>query len=150
MIFDPEQFIDLTLKAGAVYKFEDKQAIEDDEPHFFIVINNDPNNELILLLTCISSQINKARQRIAKRNQHPYTLVEFKEDEYDFLTKDSIVDCNEIFPKSKADLVKKCSEGTLKILAAEIDKKKLQELQNGFLISNMHSNSIKRIIDPKI
>lgn len=145
----PEQLIALTLKPCAVYKYEDKEALSTDVPHFFILINNNPLNEPILLLTCVSSKVEKTKLRAAKRGQSLDTLVELSKEFHEFLEHDSIVDCNFIIVKNKEQLIEKCRTGSFKI-EKEIDVKCLDELQRAFLRSRRHPKAIKRIIDPSI
>lgn len=143
----PEQIIAYTLKPGAVYKYSDKEVINTDVPHYFILINNDPLNEPLLLLTCVSSKVKQSKKRVLRRGQALNTLVELLEKDYEFLKEDSIIDCNFKVIKSKDQLIDKCRSGKF-IVEKEIDKVKLAELQQAFLLSNKHEKALKRIIDP--
>lgn len=142
-----KEIIENTLKPGAVYKYEDTVAIKTAIPHYFIVINNKPQEEPILLMVCLSSQVEKTRKRAKKRQQNDNTFVMLTKKEYTFLKTDSIIDCNNIYLKSKAWLIHKCSSGKFDI-EKELAKSKLNEIQKAFLNSTRHDNAKKRIIKP--
>jgi hypothetical protein len=91
----------LTLRGGSVYYFVDR-ALASPEPHFFIVVNRDPLGDELLLLTVVSSQVDKVK-RI--RRTLPGTLVELGPALYDELTKESIVDCNQVFSRTLEEFV---------------------------------------------
>lgn len=93
--------IKVTLRTGSVYYFVDR-GLNSPEPHYFIVINRDPIHQEILVLNVISSKIEKVRQR---RAALPGTLVEIQPAEYDELSCPSIIDCNNVFRRSLAELV---------------------------------------------
>lgn len=93
--------IRVTLGTGSVYYFVDR-GLSSPEPHYFIVINSDPIGQEVLVLNVITSQVEKVRQR---RASLPGTLVELQPADYDELSKPSIVDCNNVFRRSLAELV---------------------------------------------
>jgi len=93
--------IRITLRTGSVYYFVDR-GLSSAEPHYFIVINRAPIEQEVLILNIITSQVEKVRQR---RAALPDTLVEISPADYDELSKPSIVDCNNVFRRSLAELV---------------------------------------------
>ncbi len=91
----------LTLRPGSVYYFTER-ALTSAEPHFFIVVNRDPVGSEVLLLTVITSQVEKVKRF---RRDLPGTLVELDPGLYDELRKPSVVDGNSIFTKSLDEFV---------------------------------------------
>jgi len=145
-----EQLIKLTLKPGAVYKYPDEEALnKNQEPHYFILINNTPTTDKILLFVCISSKVDKAKKRAARRGQKQDTLVEFNKNDYDFLTDNSIIDCNNIAKRDREWIIEKASEEKFEI-EKEIDEKTLKQIQEAFVKSKNHDKAIKRIINPNL
>lgn len=68
--------------------------------HMYIIIPYSDNE--VLLLTMITSS------EFSKRTANPAMLeciIDIKADEFDFIYKDSIIDCNQYFLKTKAELV---------------------------------------------
>lgn len=54
----------VSLRAGSVYYFVDRQ-LTSPEPHYFIVLNVRPLQQKILILGIITSKVEKVRQRRA-------------------------------------------------------------------------------------
>jgi hypothetical protein len=134
--------IKATLKSGSVYYFED-DSLSSTEPHYFIVLNHDPSNDFLLLLVCSSSQIQKVK--IRNKNNPSSTLVELTPKDFSDFTKDSIIDCNRVFPRSVNELILKLSEGKLK-LKSDLPVAIVSKLQQGVLDSTMVEESLKRIL----
>ncbi|HEY5791797.1 MAG TPA: hypothetical protein VIS74_00770 [Chthoniobacterales bacterium] len=88
--------IRLTLRTGSVYYFADR-ALHSAEPHFFIVVNRSPLSDELLILAVVTSQVDKVRRF---RKSLPDTLVALDPVLYAELSKPSIVDCNQVFPKT--------------------------------------------------
>jgi hypothetical protein len=83
----------LTLREGSVYYFT-QRTLTSVEPHYFIVVNSEPLLQEVLLLSVVTSKVEKVRLR---RRAHPGTLVEIgPADLPGILSKPSIVDCNSI------------------------------------------------------
>jgi hypothetical protein len=68
----------LSLKAGCVYYFVDRGTTS-TEPHYFVVVNKDPVGSKILILTIITSNIERVRRM---RRTAPQSMVEFGPTEY--------------------------------------------------------------------
>ena len=90
----------LGLRAGSVYYFQSRE-LRSGEPHFFIVVNRDPITTKLLLLTIVTSRVDKVRIRNRER---PHTVVEISPKEYDEFKVLSAVDCNVILEKSLSEL----------------------------------------------
>ena len=90
----------LGLRAGSVYYFQSRE-LTSGEPHFFVVVNREPITTKILLLTIVSSRVEKVRFRHRER---PATVVEISPQEYDEFKVRSAVDCNVVLEKPLSDL----------------------------------------------
>lgn len=90
----------LGLRAGSVYYFQSRE-LSSGQPHFFIVVNRDPITTKLLLLTIVTSKVDKVRIRNRER---PHTVVEISPREYDEFKVLSAVDCNVVLEKSLSEL----------------------------------------------
>jgi hypothetical protein len=91
----------LGLRAGSVFYFQSRE-LTSGEPHFFVVVNRDPITTKLLLLTIVTSKIEKVRTR---NREQPETVIEISPKEYDEFKVLSAVDCNVIIEKPLAELV---------------------------------------------
>lgn len=91
----------LTLRAGSVYYFADR-ALTSPEPHFFIVVNREPLGQGLLLLSVVTSQVEKVHR---VRRHLPGTVVDLDPALYDELKKPSVIDGNTLFSKSLEEFV---------------------------------------------
>ena len=91
----------LGLRAGSVYYFQSRE-LTSGEPHFFVVVNREPITTRLLLLTIVSSKVEKVHLRNRER---PGTVVEISPQEYDEFKVLSAVDCNVVLEKPLAELV---------------------------------------------
>lgn len=126
----PETQIKSTIKPGSVYYFEEVE-LSSDEPHYFIVISSQPKSDRIILLVCSSSQVQKTQYRL---RHIPKTHVEISKDEYEGFSKNSIVDCNDVFCKSVDQIIDKLENYNLKI-KPEMDISIIEKLRNAVLES---------------
>jgi hypothetical protein len=88
------------LRAGSVYYFQSRE-LSSGQPHFFIVVNRDPIATKLLLLTIVTSKVDKVRIRNRERT---HTVVEISPKEYDEFKVLSAVDCNVVLEKSLSEL----------------------------------------------
>lgn len=142
MDIPPDIRIKSTIKPGSVYYFVE-DSFSSPEPHYFIVINRYPVPDNIVLLVCSSSQIEKVKRR--RRFLPPETLVEIKESQYIGFTKDSIVDCNNVLPKTIEQLIQKLEQNELK-LKMEIDICLVEKLRNAVNASPLIDKDIKKLL----
>lgn len=133
--------IRLTLRTGSVYYFVDR-GLNSPEPHYFIVINSDPIGQEVLVLNVITSQVEKVRQR---RSSLPGTLVEIQPADYDELTKPSIVDCNNVFRRSLAELVEMTLHGAV-VAKMQVPDGIIAALRAAVLASPMVEQDIKELL----
>ena len=88
------------LRPGSVYCFQARE-LKSPEPHFFVVVNREPVSTKVLLLTIVSSKVEKVRFRNRERL---HTVVEISPKEYDEFKMFSAVDCNVVLEKPLAEL----------------------------------------------
>ena len=91
----------LGLRAGSVFYFQSRD-LTSAEPHFFVVVNRDPLTSRLLLLTIVSSKVQKVRLRNRDRLE---TVVEISPKDYDDFKVLSAIDCNVVREKSLSELV---------------------------------------------
>ena len=91
----------LGLRAGSVYYFQ-RRELSSGQPHFFVVVNREPITAKLLLLTIVTSKVEKVRIRNRER---PNTVVEISPEEYNEFKVLSAVDCNVVLEKPLSELV---------------------------------------------
>jgi hypothetical protein len=91
----------LGLRAGSVYYFQSRE-LTSAEPHFFVAVNREPITAKVLLLTIVTSKVDKVRLRNRER---PETVVEISPSEYADFTMPSAIDCNVVLEKPLSELV---------------------------------------------
>lgn len=84
--------LSLSLREGTVYYFA-HHSLTSAEPHYFIVVNSDPLSQKVLLLSVVTSQVDKVKLR---RKACLDSVVEMTPENFNILTKPSIVDCNHV------------------------------------------------------
>jgi hypothetical protein len=102
--------VSLTLRAGSVYYFADR-ALTSPEPHFFVVVNREPLGRELLLLSVITSQVEKVHR---VRRHLPGTVVDLSPVLYDELSKPSVIDGNTLFAKSLEEFVQLFTSGRIR------------------------------------
>ena len=106
-----EVYIKGSIRPGSVFYFSDED-LSSSEPHYFIVLNINPLTDSTLLLVCSqSSQCEIVKRR---RREFPETVVDISPCEYASFTRNSVVDCNNIFDRTIAQLAKKREDNVLK------------------------------------
>lgn len=95
-----ESLLRLILRPGSVFYFQERK-LTSGETHYFIVLNHRPLTDDALLLVVSSSQVGKVQLR---RQALPGTVVLVPLGLYRDFSKESIVDCNEVWLKSRAEI----------------------------------------------
>ncbi len=134
--------IRLSLRRGTVYYMAER-TLTSAEPHYFIVLNTDPIGDEVLLLVVASSQVDSVKRRRAR--EPACTVVEIGEADYADFTRDSVVDCNNVFTKSLLEI---CDQWQRKQILAKLDFPGdiLDRLTHGALASRIVSEADKRKI----
>ncbi len=137
--------IRISLRRGTVYYMAER-SLSSTEPHYFIVLNTDPLGDEALLLAMASSQIESVKRRRAK--EPTSTVVEIAGADYADFTKDSVIDCNNVFTKSLLEL---CEQWRKKEIVPKLDipEEILAKLIQGALDSRIVSEADKRKIRGK-
>ena len=131
----------LGLRAGSVYYFQSRE-LSSGQPHFFIVVNREPITTSLLLLTIVTSKVDKVRFRNRERL---HTVVEISPKEYDEFKLPSAVDCNVVLEKPLAELaglVKRKEVRYHKDLPPEIFAK----VKNAILSSPLVAEELKLLL----
>jgi hypothetical protein len=137
--------LQLTLRSGTVYYFEHR-AVHSDEPHFFAVINADPLSDNVLIMTIGSSQISKVQAR--RKNLPPETLVIVDPADYPDFSKQTIIDCNQVFELSQEELVEKFKTKGLRH-HRDLPEAILKQIWNGIRTSPRVDEVHKRLLPPE-
>jgi hypothetical protein len=95
--------IRLSLRQGTVYYMAER-GLSSVEPHYFVVLNQNPLESKLLLLLVATSQVEKTKGRISRKNLPSESLVVIDAAEYDDFSKESCIDCNKLFNKSLEEL----------------------------------------------
>lgn len=135
----------LSLRAGTVYYFEHR-CLSSAEPHFFVVINADPQSSNVLIMTVGSSQIAKTQER--RKDFPSETLVIVDPVEYSDFSKQTIVDCNQVFELSKEELIQKFNSRELRY-HKDLPEKILKRIWLGVRLSPRVDEIHKNLIPPE-
>ena len=134
-----EAALNFYLPEGAVFYVQDR-GLTSPEPHYFVVLNLSPAKEDLLLLVVSTSQVEGARRRYAQMPAE--TLVEIAPREYTGFTKPSIISCNQVFTKTKRQLLKQINHGGEQ--KQRMPKAILEKLRLGVLASPTVERHIKK------
>ncbi|MFZ4394892.1 MAG: hypothetical protein ACOYOU_04615 [Kiritimatiellia bacterium] len=135
----------LSLRAGTVYYF-DHRRLSSVEPLFFVVINADPQSGNVLIMTVGSSQIVKTQER--RKDFPSETLVIVDPVEYSDFSKQTIVDCNQVFELSKEELIQKFNARELRY-HKDLPEKILKRIWRGVRLSPRVDEIHKNLIPPE-
>ncbi len=100
-----------SLKRGDVLRIKGSPPFESDGYHFFVVLNVNPATEEILLLVSGTSQVQKRLESRLRVSENDGQYVEdttkvFSSSTYEFFSKQTLFDCNEIY-KVKLEVIKR-------------------------------------------
>lgn len=104
-----------TIRTGSVYYFNNNEAFLSNIPHYFIVLNSNPKSEEVLFLCVATSQVERKLEYAKKVNFDEDTLVCINKGEYSEFTKDTVVDCNQVFEYNKEKIYDKLEDKKLKM-----------------------------------
>lgn len=135
----------LTLRSGTVYYFDHRQ-LSAIEPRFFIVINADPLLGNVLIMTVGSSQITKVQER--RKGLPPETLVIVNPAEYSDFSKQTVIDCNQVFELSKEELIQKINAREIRY-HKDLPEEILKRIWRGVRLSPRVDESHKSLLPPE-
>lgn len=137
--------LQLSLREGTVYYFA-HHSLTSPEPHYFIVVNSDPLTQKVLLLSVVTSQVEKVKLR---RKACLETVVEMTPATFAVLTKDSIVDCNDLKEIPLADFNGQFAAGKIKYFAQDLPAALRKALRKAIHASSVLSDEQKaRVAKP--
>lgn len=137
--------LSLSLREGTVYYFA-HHSLTSTEPHYFIVVNSDPIKQKVLLLSVVTSQIEKVKLR---RKACLETVVELTPTDLDLLTKPSIVDCNDLKEIPLADFNSRFAANKIKYFDKDLPAAFRKALRKAIHSSIMLSDEQKaRVAKP--
>ena len=143
MYIDEEQ-LGIYPSQNTVFYFENREHDEyDRKPHYHIAIKTNNNSYIVLVM--FTSQIEK---REAHRSSNPDTLsslVYADEKDFDFLTKKSVIDCNDPMYKTREELM--AITENLQPIEADISEKFKNEIIEAIKSSPVVRRNIKRSLD---
>lgn len=119
------------------------RELSSGKSHFLIVINTPSEDMPYIVLTAITSQIEKAKRRLQMNGLSPETLVELSPSDYPPLHLPSVVDCN--YPL-------KCPKDLFEMDFGDFNRKEdmpkhlVEKIISGVLLSPLVSNEIKKLI----
>lgn len=137
--------IEITIKRGAVYYFKEDSFTSQD-PHYFVVLNHSPLSDVILVLACASSQVEKRKDITKRLNRPSESLVFVGPSEYAEFSKDTVFDCNSVIEKSIQSLINKMEKRELWLCGTEMPEEIVNRLIAGVLVSSQVREGTKKII----
>ena len=119
------------------------RELSSGKSHFLIVIGTPSEDMPYIVLTAITSQIEKVKRRLQMNGLSPETLVELSPSDYPPLHLPSVVDCN--YPL-------KCPKDLFEMDFGDFNRKEdmpkhlVEKIISGVLLSPLVSNEIKKLI----
>ena len=109
---------------------------------FFIVLNSNPKNDTLILLTTVTSQVEKVRKRVIIKSQSPMTCVELSPSDCPLLSTESAIDCNEVVEVSRKDLAARIDNGG-EFFFEKLPQTVIQKIKSGVMASTLVSQENK-------
>ncbi len=145
----PKVSIPICIEQGVVYLYRLDTVNMDGTSYsgdrVFIVLNANPKTDETLILTTITKQVAKQREFIKKIGENPDTLVSILPSDFPPLKKESVVNCNNVYPITLSDLITKV-ENNGKIFSDKLPKTVINLLISGIIKSNQISSEIKKML----
>ena len=138
-----EVVLSFTLRPGAVYLL--RHDAFPDNHHFFVVLNNSVSPGDMLYLACASSQVTKRIEWVKRRKITTETLVIVESSQCDFVTKQTVFDCNTVHEVAYEVLKEKLDNHEIPSVNT-IDKVILTQLRKAVHKSPMVSRKIKNMV----
>lgn len=135
----PIALFEKTIRPRVIYKFKNDE-FDDLTGHFHICINLD-EQEILTLVIC-TSQFEKLQRHFKNRNLPPETLVWIRPDGDLPFKKDTYVDCNKYFIRSRNWIIDKYEKYELEG-SWEIHESAYQQIVLGMIDSPIIENVIK-------
>jgi hypothetical protein len=126
-----------TLKKGRIYwiKGDWPYPASDGRGHHFIILNNEPDIDQILVLAHGSRQIDKARYRVALKEEHIDTLVIIEANKYPIWKEETVINCNDVISADLIKLSEALENNNLAVSEVELDADDMSRVIKGVLLS---------------
>ena len=134
-----ENLLRLILRPGSVFYFQERK-LTSEEAHYFIVLNHRPLTDDALLLVVSSSQVAKVQLR---RQSLPGTVLVIPFGQYRDFPEESIVDCNEVWQKSRGEIAQ-LLEIKQAVALADMPRPIVEQLRQAVLASPLVDEEIKQ------
>ena len=130
------------LKKGAVVYMRHRSVLS-TKPHFCILLNCHDDPDSVILLSVITSQVEKRKQRNTAIGEDPRVIVDISPNDYPELTVDSAVDCSSIIKTSRATLEIDAKTAKRK---TDIPKSVLEKIIVGVLVCKTVPEAYKKLL----
>lgn len=140
----PTELFLSTIKSRQVYFFSNEQ-IKTPIPHYFICICIISEGNIFFV--CCTSQFEKRKNFIEKRNLPSTTLVWLKPDTKNGLKKDSYVDCNSYYPIPRSKIRNLYENDNIEY-SGEISEDHYIQILKGLIASPLIEENLKEYITP--
>jgi hypothetical protein len=132
----------LSLREGSVYYFTHR-SLTSRQPHFHIVVN-DPLKQHVLLLTIVTSKMDKVKYR---RRDSLETLVELvPSDLPKILTRPSIIDCNRLIRISLEEFCERWARKEIAAFDKDLPERLRIALRRAIHASKLVPEAIKALV----
>lgn len=113
MIEFPLNFIIDSINNCCFVYFKDIKHSPDAPPHFYFLIPIEEDPESLYLIAIVTSQFEKRLYfyQNAPNKKAAQSLVRLEKGVFDFITRESAIDCNAVEKLTKNDLLKRISTG---------------------------------------
>lgn len=112
---------------------------------FFIVLNVNPLTDTVLVMTTMTTRIQKQERYIKAIGASPNSLVKITKDDFPYLTAETAINCNNTYEISLSELVKKIEQGG-KIFFEKLPKSVMDAIISAVVQSSLVSTEHKKMI----
>lgn len=149
MLIDPGISIPICIEQGSIYLYRldttNKDGTLYSGDRFFIVLNTNPKTDEVIILTTITTKVEKQAELIKRTGEDPSTLVQISISDFPNLSKDSVVNCNRIYQITLQELIEKVKNGG-KFFSFTLPKTVISALVSGVLKSKQVAPEIKEML----
>lgn len=144
-----EALVAVCIEQGSVYHYPVELLNNDGTKYhgdrFFVVLSVNPKTDTVIVLATITTQIENQEKFIKRIGESPETLVRIYPSDFSRLSKESAVNCNNIYETSLSELIKKIDGGG-KVFFEKLPKNKMDAIVSGALKSGQVSNEHKKLM----
>jgi len=141
--------VPVCIESGSVYHYDFSADRKDGTTYkgsrFFIVVNINPKTDEVIVLVTVTTKIDKQMEYIKVIGADPDTIVKITPKDFEFLSKESIVNCNNHHVMTMDQLVAKIDNGG-KVFHEKLPTDILNRIKAGILKSNQIPPDIKKLV----